>query len=464
MSEPDLSQPRRIHIVGLGGAGMSAIAEILVGTGHTVSGSDLTQSERIDRLVKVGVRAAIGHAGENVGDAEIVACSTAIRPDNPEVVAAIDAGIPVLRRAELLTAITRANQTISVAGTHGKTTTSAMLTVALQGAGFDPSYIVGGEVRDLGRGAAVGSGPNLVVEADESDGTFAELDSHAVVVTNIEPDHLEFYGGFEPLVAAFDRFVLAAPGPAVVCMDDSGVRAMVERVDREFVTYGQADGADYQIVSTQVDPDPANMGAVVVSVSGPTGAHDLVVNQAGMHNVTNAVAAFAMSVSLGADAAAVAKALSGFGGVGRRFEHRGTVDGIVLIDDYAHLATEVEAALSGAASLEPSRLVAVFQPHRYSRTQDLWNTFTMSFALADLLVVTGIYSSGEDPREGISGELIANDVRGNNPAADVRFIESLSDVTAFLVSELRSGDLCLTLGAGDLTNIADDVLAGLGRR
>lgn len=464
MTEVDLSHQRRIHLVGLGGAGMSAIAEILIGNGHIVSGSDLGASDRTDRLVAAGVVASIGHDAVNIGDAELVACSTAISESNPEVMAAIEAQIPVLKRAEILTAITKAYQTVSVAGTHGKTTTSAMLTIAMRGAGLDPTYIVGGDVLDLGRGAAVGAGPHLVVEADESDGTFVQLESAAVIVTNIEPDHLEFYGGFEPLVAAFDDFVSKAPGPAVVCLDDQGVREMVGRLDRPFVTYGQSDQATYQITAVEVITEQSGIGLSKVSVLSPSGILNFDVHQAGMHNVSNAVGALAMAISLGADPEKASKALSGFSGVGRRFELRGRFSDIVIIDDYAHLATEVEAALGAARSLSPTRLVAVFQPHRYSRTQDLWNTFTDSFTDSDLLVVTGIYSSGEAPRPGISGELIVGDILKSHPQADVRYIETLTDVTEFLVSELRSGDLCMTLGAGDLTSIPDHVIAGLKAR
>lgn len=464
MIHVDLSRPRRIHLVGLGGAGMSAIAEILIGNGHQVSGSDLASSERIDRLVAAGVRASLGHAPENIGDAEIVACSTAIAATNSEIVQAKALGLPVLRRAEILTAITKSYRTVSVAGTHGKTTTSAMLTVALRGAGFDPSYIVGGEIRDLGRGAAVGTGVHLIVEADESDGTFAELDSFAVLVTNIEPDHLEFYGGFEPLVRAFDAFVTNAPGPAVVCIDDVGATELVERVDRKVVTYGFSPQADFQILSAVVKPDAEGMASTTVSVDCPSGPVSLSVRQPGRHNASNAVGALAMAVSLGADPERVGAALSIFGGVGRRFEMRGSSNGVLLIDDYAHLATEVKAALAGGRSLNPQRLVAVFQPHRYSRTQDLWDTFSASFTDADLLVVTGIYSSGEEPRPGVTGKLIADDVAAHDPEADVRFIESLSDVTQFLISELRPGDICMTLGAGDLTDIGGVVLDGLDRR
>ena len=453
----DLTTPQSIHIVGIGGAGMSAIAEILVGTGHRVTGSDLGQSAALQRLVDAGVEITIGHDAANVGEVGAVAHSTAIPAENPELVTAVERGIPVLRRAEILTAITRAWQTISVAGTHGKTTTSAMLTTALLGAGLDPAFIVGGDLRDLGRGAAVGQGSLLVVEADESDGTFVELDSHAVIVTNVEPDHLEHYGGFEPLKEAFVRFVQQAPGPCVVCLDDPGSASLAALTSA--TTYGTAAEADWRIV----DPAPTPRG-ITIGIEHPGGTATIRLAQPGMHNARNATAALAMAVALGADVEAAATALSGFGGVGRRFEERGEAAGVRLVDDYAHLPTEVEAALAAGRSLGPDRLVAVFQPHRYSRTEQLWSTFSDSFTEADVLLVTGIYSSGEKPRPGITGELVASAVGKANPEADVRYVESLDEVVAALGDELRPGDLCMTLGAGDLTTIPPRILAELENR
>ena len=451
----DLREPRRIHIVGLGGAGMSAIAEVLLGTGHRVSGSDLKTSAPLERLAEAGVIAHVGHAAEQIADAEVVAISTAIPDTNPEVVAAKIAGVPVLRRAEILAAITRAWRTISVAGTHGKTTTSAMLTIALQGAELDPAFIVGGDLVDLARGAAVGSGDLLVVEADESDGTFIELASTAVIVTNVEPDHLEHYGGFEPLQRAFVQFVDQATGPRVVCVDDPGARSLLAGRDG-VTTYGLDPTADWRIV----DPLPTPMGVNFDVVNGADRFH-VALRQPGLHNARNATAALAMAVLLGGDGVLAAAALSSFGGVGRRFERRGEISGITLVDDYAHLPTEVAAALQAAASTEPQRLVAVFQPHRYSRTEQLWSSFTDSFVGADVLFVTGIYSSGEAPRPGISGSLIADDVAKAHPESDIRYIETLDGVIAALADELTEGDLCLTLGAGDLTTIPDRVIAAV---
>lgn len=453
----DLGRPRSIHIVGIGGAGMSAIAEILVGTGHQVSGSDLGRSDALDRLVEAGVEISIGHDAANVGSVDAVAHSTAIPATNPELEKARQQGIPVLRRAEILAAITGAWTTVSVAGTHGKTTTSAMLTSALRGAGLDPAFIVGGDLRDLGRGASVGAGPLLVVEADESDGTFVELDSHAVIVTNVEPDHLEHYGSFENLEQAFVRFIQQARGPQVVCVDDPGAARLAQLT--EVTTYGTDPEAQWRIIQPTPTPD-----GITVTVEHAHGAATLRLRQPGMHNARNATAALAMAVALGADVDRAADALSAFGGVGRRFEERGAAGGVRLVDDYAHLPTEVEAALAAGRSQEPSRIVAVFQPHRYSRTQQLWSTFSDAFTEADVLYVTGIYSSGEAPREGITGELVAQAVTEAHPEADVRYVAELDDVVAALGRELRPGDLCLTLGAGDLTSIPPRVVAELERR
>lgn len=456
----DLDRPRRIHVVGIGGAGMSAIAEVLVGGGHEVSGSDLHPSVVTERLADRGVTVSIGHDGANVGDVDLVTHSTAIPAGNPELVTARERGLPVLRRADILAEITRAWRTVAVAGTHGKTTTSAMLTAALVGAGLDPAYIVGGDLRDLDRGAAVGRGEFLVVEADESDGTFVRLDAEAVVVTNVEPDHLEHYGGFDGLREAFERFVAQAPGPRVLCLDDPGSAALVERTAAyETVTYGVAEGAQWRIV----DPLPTPNG-VSFTVAGPAGDLEIRLGQPGMHNARNATAALAAAISLGADPTRATEAINAFGGVGRRFERRGEAGGVSLVDDYAHLPTEVQAALGAARSLGPDRLVAAFQPHRYSRTEQLWSTFGDAFDEADVLFVTGIYPSGEAPRPGISAELIVQVVTETRPEADVRYVESLDDLVPVMLAELRPGDLCITLGAGDLTTIPDRLRDGLQGR
>ncbi len=461
MTSSDISHPRHIHVVGVGGAGMSAIALVLQGRGHTVSGSDLADSKVVARLRSAGVEVSVGHDAANLGAADLVTHSTAIPASNPELVAARERGLPVLRRAEILSELTKVWRTVAVAGTHGKTTTSAMLTAALRGAGMDPAFIVGGNLRDLDSGASVGSGDLLVVEADESDGTFVELSAEAVVVTNVEPDHLEHYGGFEGLQQAFVRFVTQAPGPRVLCLDDPGAAELARTVAAETktVTYGVDPEADWRIVDPL--PTPTGISFRVVSAAGEV---DVSLRQPGMHNARNATAALTTAVELGAELGAAADALSSFGGVGRRFERRGEAAGVQLVDDYAHLPTEVEAAISAARSLGPDRLVVAFQPHRYSRTEQLWSTFGDAFVNADVLFVTGIYPSGEKPRPGITGDLIVRVVTENHPDADVRYVEALDDLPAALVAELRPGDLCLTLGAGDLTRIPDRLLTELQKR
>ncbi len=460
-NDRDISRPRHVHVVGVGGAGMSAIALVLVGRGHTVTGSDLTDSKVVAQLRSAGVEVAIGHDAANLGAADLVTHSTAIPDSNPELIAARGRSLPVLRRAEILAELTRVWRTVAVAGTHGKTTTSAMLTAALQGAGLDPAFIVGGNLRDLDAGAAVGSGDLLVVEADESDGTFVELEAEAVVVTNVEPDHLEHYGGFDALRKAFVRFVTQAPGPRVLCLDDPGAAELARAVGAETttITYGADVDADWRIVEPL--PTPTGISFRVVSAVGDV---TISLRQPGMHNARNATAALATAVELGADLVAAANALSNFGGVGRRFERRGEVAGVLLVDDYAHLPTEVEAAIAAARSLDPDRLIVAFQPHRYSRTEQLWSTFGDAFTRADVLFVTGIYSSGEKPRPGITGELIVQVVSEHHPDADVRYVESLDDLPAAMLAELRSGDLCLTLGAGDLTTMPDRLLLELRKR
>ncbi len=457
----DLGRPRKIHIVGVGGSGMSAIAEILSGTGHTVSGSDLVSSAPLERLKAAGNQTFVGHDASQVGDVDAVAISTAVPESNPEVLEARRRQIPVLRRAEILAAITRSWRTLSVAGTHGKTTTSAMLTAALRGAGLDPAFIVGGDLRDLGTGAQVGKGDILVVEADESDGTFVELESAGVIVTNVEADHLEYYKTFENLKATFDRFVRQPSGPKVICIDDPGAAALAATVpDDELISYGTAERAKWRIVEPL--PTPVGISFRVLHADHP--AVQISLRQPGMHNARNATAALAMAVEMGANLDAVVAALNDFGGVGRRFEVRGEVNGITLVDDYAHLPTEVSAALAAAKSLAPKRLVAVFQPHRYSRTQQLWSTFTHTFVDADLLIITGIYSAGEKPRAGVTSQLIADDVAAANPGLEVRYVEQLDDVVSLLGVELEPGDLCMTLGAGDLTKTPDEVVSLLESR
>jgi UDP-N-acetylmuramate--alanine ligase len=453
----DLSRPRRIHLVGVGGSGMSAIAGVLAAMGHEVSGTDLKDSPNLERLRAQGVTVSVGHDRQRVEGAELVAVSTAIPASNPEVVAATELGLPVLRRAEILAAIARTRRCLAVAGTHGKTTTSSMLALVLVQAGWRPSFIIGGEVNEIGTGAAWDTGEWFVIEADESDGTFLELGADAGLVTNVEPDHLEHYGDFDTLVAGFERFLAAVEGPVVVGVDDQ-VGAMLAGA-RRAVTYGTSAGADVRMVEVQADRTGVRFGIERHGVA--LGRISLPVP--GIHNARNATGAVTMAVELGVPFEAAATALARYAGVARRFEFRGEAGGVTFVDDYAHLPTEVAAAIDAARQGGWRRVVCVFQPHRFSRTGALWSSFAEAFAGADLLVVTDIYSAGERPRPGVTGKLIVNAVLDAHPWDAVAYLPRRRDLVGYVLDRLRPGDLCLTLGAGDLTTLPDELLDAMRR-
>ncbi len=456
---PSLDAPLDVHVVAVGGAGMSAIATVLAAMGHRVTGSDLRDSPVLDRLRALGVEVTVGHDAANLPDhVDLVAISTAVPDDNPEVAEARRRGVPVVRRTALLAAIAGRRRAVAVAGTHGKTTTSAMLALVLLEGGLEPSYIVGGRVADLGHGAAWGEGEWFVVEADESDGSGFAMPHAAAIVTNVEPDHLEYHGSVENLHAAFARFLADTTGPRLVCADDPVARRLGAEVGA--LGYGTADGADLHMaevvagrhgIGFEVWRNGALLGAVQVPLPG-------------VHNARNACAALAMGLELGVPFEAAARALGRFGGVDRRFEHRGEAAGVTFVDDYAHLPTEVAAAVAAARDGGWRRVVTVFQPHRYSRTAALWPEFADAFVGSDLLVVTDVYAADEAPRPGVSGKLVLDavlDAHGRQAAA---YLPALDDVVGYLAARLRPGDLCLTLGAGDLTGVPDRVLERLRAR
>ena len=450
----DLGEPCRIHLVGAGGSGMNAIGLVLAEMGHMLSGSDLRPGPGTTRLAAGGARIAIGHDPANVGDAQIVAHSSAVPPSNPELTEARDRDIPVLSRAELLSLICGRKRTLAVGGTHGKTTTSSMLSLCLVAAGERPSFLVGGELNEIGSGAVWDSaGEWFVVEADESDGTFLELGADAVLVTNVEPDHLEHYGDFDALVGAFEQFCTGTAGPRVLCADDREAAALADRIGG-CVTYGISPHADYRIA----DARSGRAGARFELIGGNTSIGTCELPLPGLHNVANAAGALAAALELGAAAEPMIEALGRFAGVARRFERRGERDGISFIDDYAHLPTEVAAAIAAARSGGWNRVVAVFQPHRYSRIASLWQDFEDAFSGADQLVLTGIYPAGEVPRPGVSTELVLGAVLDAHPYASVAYLPGRAELRSYLRGNLRSGDVCLTLGAGDLTTLADELL------
>jgi UDP-N-acetylmuramate--alanine ligase len=447
----DLTVPRRLHLVAVCGTGMSAYASVLAQAGHRVTGSDANPDPTVaGRLRALGV---VVHAGHDAAflppDAEAVAASTAVAVDNPELVEARRRPIPVLRRADLLAALCRQRRTLAVAGTHGKTTTSALLALALRGAGRSPSFVVGADVPSLDHGAHWDEvGDLLVAEADESDGTFLELPRSVAVVANVEADHLSTYGGsVAGLHDAFRRFVVDTPGPAVLGLDDPGAAALVgARPDA--VTFGTAAAAGFRIVGLDVQRLRSHF-----TLEHAGGRTEVDLPAPGLHNAQNATAAIATAATVGADPDRAAAALAGYGGVHRRFHPRGEHLGVTFVDDYAHLPGEVRAVLAAARRGAWDRVVAVFQPHRFSRTEEVHAAFAGAFDDADLLVVTGIYPAGERPRPGITGRLVA-DASGHRA---LTYVEDRDELAAAVRPLLRPGDLCLTLGAGDITTLPDEL-------
>jgi len=449
----DLSPPRTVHVVGIGGAGMSAIATVLARMGHRVSGSDLKDSQALRRLRAAAIDARVGHDAANLpADADAVVVSTAIPSTNPEVEAAAARGVPVLRRADALRAIVATRRSIAVAGSHGKTTTASMLALCLRAAGWRPSFVIGGDLNEVGTNAAYDTGEWLVVEADESDGTFLELAPDAAIVTNIEPDHLDHYGGFDALVESFARFIAGAPSARVLCADDP-IAARLAAASPGARTYGWAHGADYRVC----DYEGGRTGSrFVLDAGGDRRMIELPVP--GRHNALNAAGATALALEIGVPFDAVARALGGFAGVARRFQFRGTVGGVTLVDDYAHIPGEIAAMIRAAREGEWRRVVAVFQPHRYTRTASLWRDFADAFVGADAVVLTDVYPAGEAPQPGVSGRLILRAVLDAHPALPVTYLPKRADVVEHALGLARDGDVLLTLGAGDLTSVPDEWL------
>ncbi len=457
----DISGPLAIHLVGIGGSGMNAIGVVLAEMGHRVSGSDLRRSLGVMRLEAMGAQVHIGHDAHHVEGAQLVAHSTAIRPDNPELVRSRELGLPVLSRAQMLRAICDAKDVVAVGGTHGKTTTSSMLALCLVAAGLHPSFVVGGDLNEIGGGAVWSDdGDLLVVEADESDGTFVELGADVALVTSLEADHLDYYGSQDRLVAAFERFVAAASELAVICADDPAVAQLAQHAPGRCVTYGHSPDADYSVL----EPRSARHGVhfTLLGPNGPLGPVTLAM--AGLHNAANATAAAATAVELGAEPTAVIGALERFAGVARRFEMRGVAAGVTFVDDYAHLPSEVAATIAAANDGDYGRVVAVFQPHRFTRTRALWQSFADAFDAADITVITDIYPAGEVAPPGITGELVSRAVRQAHPKVDVVYVADRAQLAELLVGTLRANDVCLTMGAGDLTTLPDELIERLGER
>jgi UDP-N-acetylmuramate--alanine ligase len=453
----------RVHFVGIGGIGMCGIAEVLLAKGLAVSGTDLQEGATLARLRRLGAEVALGHEARHLGGADVVVVSSAIRDGNPEVEEARRRGIPVIPRAAMLAELMRLEDGIAVAGTHGKTTTTSLIAHVLDATGLDPTAVVGGRVIGSGAeadrtGVRLGSGGWLVAEADESDGSFLRLSPVMAVVTNVEPEHLDHYGTAEALDDAFVSFLDRLPffGRAIVCVDDAGVQRLLPRITARRVTYGTSAQAEWcagaiAVVGTGIAFDVRRGREKLGRVTLP---------MPGEHNVRNALAALAVAAELDVPFSAAADALSGFGGIERRFETKGEAKGIRIVDDYGHHPTEILATLAAARSVHAGRVVVVFQPHRFSRTRDLFDDFAACFHDADLLVVTDVYPAGEPPIPGADAAHLVEAIRGRGHR-DVRLIASLDEIVTALPAELRAGDLVVTLGAGSVSRVGEPLLRAL---
>ena len=446
---------QRVHIVGIGGAGMSGIALVLHERGVHVTGSDLKSSRYVRELENAGIEVHVGHEAATVDAVEpdVVVISTAIPESNPEVIRARELGIEVWPRAKMLPALSLGHTTVAVSGTHGKTTTSSMVTTMLDRMGLDPSFLIGGFVEGYDTNAHSGKSQYYVAESDESDGSFLFFDPTVAVITNIEADHLDHYGTIENLENTFGQFMdtVGEGGTVVACGESERVRKVAAACKRKVVTYGFEGDGEFDYVCT---PEPANRSIEMnFTVSCPSGKSVKVTIKAnpGRHNMLNATAAIAVADSLGLDVEKAAEALSTFAGVKRRFTHVADVDGITVVDDYGHHPTEVAATLSAAAGLNYDRVVVVFQPHRYTRTQNLAEEFGGAFNDADVVYLMDIFSAGEMPIPGVSGKLVANSVAKNGSVAEVNYVPNRRELISRLVADLKPGDLLITMGAGDVT-------------
>jgi len=453
-----LGKAKKIHFVGIGGIGMSGIAEVLLNLGFEISGSDIQRSPITEKLERLGAKIHYTHKTRNVSGADIVVVSSAIKSNNPEVLAARKAEIPVIPRSDMLGELMRIRTSIAVAGAHGKTTTTSMMAVVLEEAGFDPTAIVGGQVRSLKANAKLGTGDFLVAEVDESDGNFVNLSPTFSIITNIDLEHVDFYGSLENILEAFVTFARRVPfhGEVVCCIDNAHVRAIIPRIDRKVVTCGLDKTAEVRARILK----RSGKGTEFEVVDNSKKAGKLFVPLPGDHNVLNALAVYTLSRDIGIRFSIVRKALKGFQGVSRRFEKKGEACGVLFLDDYGHHPTEIQATLRAARENFKGRLVVIFQPHRYTRTRDLHEQFGECFSDADELFITGIYSAGERPIEGVSAELIYRAVLKSG-FKDVHYIPDTDELKDAVIETLAKGDTVVTLGAGDIYRVGEDILQSL---
>ena len=449
---------RRIHFVGIGGIGMSGIAEVLNNLGYEVSGSDIKEGTTTRRLRELGVEVLIGHAEANVKDAHVVVRSSAVRNENPEVAAARDLGIPVIPRAEMLAELMRMKHGVAVAGSHGKTTTTSFLAAIFEQGGMDPTVVVGGKLNSVGTNAVLGRGEWMVAEADESDGSFLHLAPTLSIVTNIDPEHLDHYGSVEALHEAFLTFINKVPffGAAVLCLDHPAIQQLLPQVTKRYITYGFSAQAEFQ--------------AVDITIGGGRSAFDVIhkgeylgritMNIPGRHNVANALGAIAASMEADIPFRLIQQALERFEGVQRRFTIRGTQGGVTVVDDYAHHPAEIKATLSAARESYGRRILAIWQPHRYSRVHELRDDFMRAFNDCSRVLVMDVYAAGEQPIDGVDGESLARDLKYHGHKG-VMHTPTHADVLAAVAGAARKADLIITLGAGDVTQLSHAVLGEL---
>jgi UDP-N-acetylmuramate--alanine ligase len=446
---------QRLHFVGIGGIGMSGIAELLLNLGYQVTGSDLRRSPITDRLAALGGKICIGHKAENVAAANVVVISSAVRPDNPEVVEAKRHQIPVIPRAEMLAELMRLKYGIAIAGAHGKTSTTSMIGTVLVHGGFDPTVVIGGRLNAFGSNALLGKGDFLVAEADESDGSFLKLSPAIAVITNIDREHLDHYAGLAEIQTAFVSFANKVPfyGAAVLCLDDPNVQAIIPRIERRILTYGAREPAD--ITASDINFRDFGVCFRVQRSGQPLGVIHLQVP--GRHSVLNALAAIATGLEIEIPFNKIAAALESFHNADRRFQIKGQRKGVLIVDDYGHHPTEIRATLEAARNATDRRIVAVFQPHRYTRSRALENEFAFAFGQADLLVVMPIYAAGEDPLPGVTAERMTKLIQKSGHG-DACYVAGFAEAQQILAERLREGDLLITLGAGDVWKIGEELL------
>ncbi|WP_293882809.1 UDP-N-acetylmuramate--L-alanine ligase [Sphingomonas sp.] len=453
-----------IHFIGIGGIGMSGIAEVMHNLGYKVQGSDVSEGYVIEGLRARGIDVKIGHHADNLGDAVVVVTSTAIKRGNPEVERALETRVPVVRRAEMLAELMRLKSTVAVAGTHGKTTTTSMIAAMLDAGGVDPTVINGGIINSYGSNARLGASDWMVVEADESDGSFLRLDGTIAVVTNIDPEHLDHYGSFDAVKNAFVEFIENVPfyGAAILCLDHPEVQALLPRIrDRRIVTYGFSAQADVRGVNVLPGSGGNRFEAMVRSRDGSIRSiEDIALPMSGRHNVQNALAAIAVAIELGLDDATIQQGFAKFGGVKRRFTNVGETGGVTVIDDYGHHPVEIRAVLSAAREGATARVIAVVQPHRYSRLGGLMDEFAQAFNDADIVYVTPVYAAGEAPVDGVNAAALVDKLkqRGHRAAAEIADAGALA---AALAVEAQPGDMVVCLGAGDITKWAAGLAAAI---